>query len=202
MNMQSETSSTIDAAQVTQLIRGRRSMQPVQFEAGRVVPDELLRELLENATWAPTHKRTEPWHFVVFGGAGRQRLATFQSELYREKAGEKFQQNKFEKLQQSPLLSSQIIAIGLKRTQEVPEIEEISAVACAVQNLHLSAVAHGLAGFWSSGGVTYIEEAKPFFGLGPDDRLLGFFMLGYPKPGATARSIRRPLEEKVTWVLE
>lgn len=141
----------------------------MQFEAGRVVPEALLRELLENATWAPTHKRTEPWHFVVFGGEGRQRLATFQAELYREKAGEKFQQNKFEKLQQSPLLSSHVIAIGLKRTQEVPEVEEISAVACAVQNLHLSAVAHGLAGFWSSGGVTYYEEAKPFFGLGPDD---------------------------------
>jgi nitroreductase len=202
MNTQQETGSVIDAAQVTQLLRGRRSIQPVQFETGRVVPDELLRELLENATWAPTHKRTEPWHFVVFGGAGRQRLATFQSELYRKKAGEKFQQNKFEKLLSSPLLSSHVIAIGLKRTQEVPEVEEVSAVACAVQNLHLSAVAHGLAGFWSSGGVTYIEEAKPFFGLGPDDRLLGFFMLGYPKPGATAHSIRRPLEEKVTWVLE
>ncbi|WP_262920595.1 nitroreductase family protein [Hymenobacter sp. 5516J-16] len=60
--------TTLSAARVTQLIRGRRSMQPVLFEPGRVVPDELVRELLENATWAPTHKRTEPWHFVVFAG--------------------------------------------------------------------------------------------------------------------------------------
>ena len=177
-------------------------MQPVQFEAGRIVPDALLRELLENATWAPTHKRTEPWHFVVFGGLGRQKLATFQSELYRQKAGEKFQQNKFEKLAANPLLSSHVIAIGLRRNPEVPEVEEVAAVACAVQNLHLSAVAHGLAGFWSSGGITYLEEAKPFLGLGPDDRLLGFFFLGYPSATATARSIRKPLEEKVTWVLE
>jgi nitroreductase len=202
MNQEVLTPTAFDAAQVTRLIRERRSMQPVQFELGKVVPDALLLELLENATWAPTHKRTEPWHFVVFGGKGRQRLATFQSELYQQKAGEKFQQNKFDKLAASPLLSSHVIAIGLKRTLELPEMEEIAAVACAVQNLHLSAVAHGLAGFWSSGGVTYIEDAKPFFGLGPDDRLMGFFFLGYPKPGATARSIRRPLEEKVTWVLE
>ncbi|WP_245326246.1 nitroreductase family protein [Hymenobacter wooponensis] len=202
MENQTDSAALMEAAQVSALIRARRSIQPVQFEPGREIPNHIVREVLTDATWAPTHKRTEPWHFVVFSGAGRQRLATFQSELYREKAGEKFQQNKFEKMQSSPLLSSHVIAIGLKRTQEVPEVEEVAAVACAVQNLHLSAVAHGLAGFWSSGGVTYLEEAKPFFGLGPYDRLLGFFMLGYPKPGATARSIRRPLEEKVTWVLE
>jgi len=177
-------------------------MQPVLFEPGRVVPDELVRELLENATWAPTHKRTEPWHFVVFAGAGRQKLVDFQVGLYRATAGENVQASKLEKLTNNPLLSSHVIAIGLKRNPEVPAVEEVAAVACAVQNLHLSAVAHGLAGFWSSGGVTYQPEAKPFFGLGPEDQLLGFFYLGYPKPGATARSTRRPPEEKVTWVLE
>ncbi|MBX0289923.1 nitroreductase [Hymenobacter sp. HSC-4F20] len=199
---QAENPTPLNATQVTQLIRGRRSMQPVLFEPGRPVPDELVRELLENATWAPTHKRTEPWHFVVFAGAGRQKLADFQAELYRATAGEKFQPAKLEKMMNNPLLSSHIIAIGLKRNPEVPEVEEVAAVACAVQNLHLSAVAHGLAGFWSSGGVTYQPEAKPFFGLGPNDLLLGFFFLGYPKPGATAHSTRKPLDEKVTWVAE
>ncbi|WP_052346337.1 nitroreductase family protein [Hymenobacter swuensis] len=202
MTHSAETTPAVDAGQITQLIRARRSMQPVQFEPGRVVPEALLRELLENAIWAPTHKRTEPWHFTIFGGEGRRRLADFQAELYRATAGEKFQEAKLEKMRNNPLLSSHIIAIGLRRNPEVPEVEEVAAVACAVQNLHLSAVAHGLAGFWSSGGVTYLPEANPFFGLGPDDRLLGFFYLGYPKPGATARSTRKPLAEKVTWVLE
>ena len=177
-------------------------MQPVQFEAGREVPLALLQELLENATWAPTHKRTEPWHFTVFGGAGRQKLADFQADIYRATAADQFQESKLEKLRRNPLLSSHVIAIGLKRSQEVPEMEEIAAVACAVQNLHLSAVAHGLAGFWSTGGVTYLPEANSFFGLGAADQLLGFFYLGYPRPDAMARSTRRPLNEKVTWVLE
>ncbi|MDU0372880.1 nitroreductase [Hymenobacter endophyticus] len=202
MTYSAATTPAAEARQITQLIRGRRSIQPVQFEPGRTIPTELVRELLENATWAPTHKRTEPWYFVVFAGEGRQKLADFQAELYRATAGEKFQESKLDKMRNNPLLSSHIIAIGLKRNPEVPVVEEVAAVACAVQNLHLSAVAHGLAGFWSSGGVTYLPEAKPFFGLGPDDQLLGFFYLGYPKPGASARSTRKPLEEKVTWVLE
>ncbi|MET4105060.1 nitroreductase [Hymenobacter sp. UYP22] len=202
MTHSAATTPAAEARQITQLIRGRRSIQPVQFEPGQTIPAELVRELLENATWAPTHKRTEPWHFVVFAGEGRQKLADFQAGLYRATAGEKFQESKLAKMRNNPLLSSHVIAIGLKRNAEVPVVEEVAAVACAVQNLHLSAVAHGLAGFWSSGGVTYLPEAKPFFGLGPDDQLLGFFYLGYPKPGTSARSTRKPLEEKVTWVLD
>ncbi|GAB2782784.1 nitroreductase [Hymenobacter luteus] len=134
MSNQAEIPTPLDAAQVTQLIRGRRSMQPVLFEPGCPVPDALVRELLENATWAPTHKRTEPWHFVVFAGAGRQKLADFQAELYRTTAGDKFQPAKLEKMTNNPLLSSHVIAIGLKRNPEVPEVEEVAAVACAVQN--------------------------------------------------------------------
>ncbi|MBW3128080.1 nitroreductase family protein [Hymenobacter profundi] len=191
-----------DVEQINRLLHERRSMQPVQFAPGRIIPDEIIQQLLENANWAPTHKRTEPWRFVVFSGAGLQKLATFQSETYKQHAGEKFQQAKYEKLAQMPLLSSHAIAIGLKRTDEVPEIEEVEAVACAVQNLHLTATAYGLAGFWGSGGVTYVEDAKPFFGLAPTDRLLGIFWLGYPKEGATARSTRKPIAEKVTWVTE
>ena len=35
----------------------------------------------------------------------------------------------------------------------MPEWEETAAVACAVQNMHLTLTAEGLAGYWSSGGV-------------------------------------------------
>lgn len=27
--------------------------------------------MLEAARWAPTHKLTEPWHFVVIGGSSK-----------------------------------------------------------------------------------------------------------------------------------
>ncbi|MCR5886641.1 nitroreductase [Hymenobacter sp. J193] len=185
--------------QFNHLVLARRSIQPVQFEPGRVIPDDMVLQLLENANWAPTHKRTEPWRFVVFKGEGLKRLAEFQSGLYRAQAGELVDEKKAQKLAQNPLLASHVIAIGMKRHHILPEIEEVEAVACAVQNLHLSAVAYGLGGYWGSGGITYVEEAKPFFGLGPDDKLLGFFYLGYVAqlPG---RNLRKPIEEKVSWV--
>lgn len=190
-----------DTAEFDRLIRARRSIQPVQFVPGQVIPYTLIEQLLENANWAPTHKRTEPWRFVVFSGAGLQKLADFQAALYQQNAGDKFQQSKYEKLATQPLRCSHVIAIGLKRHPEVPEVEEIEAVACAVQNLHLSATAYGLGGYWGSGGITYMEDAKPFFGLEEQDRLLGFFSLGYvqQQPG---KNIRKPIADKVTWVRE
>ncbi|TPG67533.1 nitroreductase [Hymenobacter nivis] len=192
--------SSFDPQQLNDLIRTRRSVFVPQFVRGKVIPDAIVWQLLENANWAPSHKKSEPWRFTVFTGAGLVQLAEFQAELYKQTSGPQFKQWRYDKLRTLPPQCSHVIALGLKRTAfDLPEMEEIAAVACAVQNLHLSAHAYGLGGFWSTGGVTYTEEAKAFFGLGPADRLLGFFQLGYVEgPGAPGE--RGPVQEKTRWV--
>ena len=185
--------------QVNDLIRTRRSIFVPQFEAGKVIPDAIIWQLLENANYAPTHKRSEPWRFIVFTGAGLQKLADFQADLYQQTAGPKFNEGKYEKLRESPLRCSHVIAIAMHPDPTLPEVEEVEATACAVQNLALSAHAYGLGGFWSSGGVTYAPEAKAFFGLGPEDKLLGFFNLGYVRVPAPEGK-RGPVQAKTQWV--
>jgi len=190
-----------DPEQTNLLIRSRRSVFTDQLQSGKPIPDDVIWQLLENANWAPTHKRTEPWRFTVFSGAGRQKLADFQASLYRESAGEKFKEDKYQKLLKTPLACSHVIAIGMKRNEQanIPEIEEIAAVACAVQNIYLSTTAYGLGGYWSTGGITYNNKAKAFFGLDENDRLMGFFYIGYvqipPVPGS-----RRPVKDKTVWL--
>ena len=189
------------AIQLNELIRSRRSVFPKQFVPGKPVDNDIIEQILINATWAPNHGQTEPWHFTVFSGEGLQKFASFQSELYKQTSGENFQQGNYEKLQQTPLLASHIIALGMKRTttKRIPEIEDIEAVACAVQNIYLSVTAYGLGGYWTSGGVTYKAEAKEFFGLGEEDKLLGFFYIAHVEvPSAPGK--RQPLENKVTWI--
>lgn len=182
------------------LARKRRSVFPDQFEAGKKVDDTIIKEILVNATWAPNHGQTEPWHFTVFTGDGLKKLAAFQSEVYKQEAGADFKQDKYIKLQQQPLKASHIIAILMKRTttKRIPEIEDIEAVACAVQNIYLSVTAYGLGGYWTSGGITYMEGAKPFFGLNREDKLLGFFYIGHvaiPSPPAK----RAAPDQKINW---
>src|ERR1043166_1373113 len=136
------------------LVRKRRSVFPDQFQAGKKVDDAIIQQILVNATWAPNHGQTEPWQFVVFTGDGLKKLAAFQSELYKQEAGADFNEGKYIKLQQQPLKASHIIALCMKRTttKRIPEIEDIEAVACAVQNIYLSVSAYGLGGYWTTGG--------------------------------------------------
>ncbi|HRI33999.1 MAG TPA: nitroreductase family protein, partial [Saprospiraceae bacterium] len=49
---------------ISEIIRNRRSISPQFYKVGKI-PDELLMSILESARWAPTHKKTQPWRFVV-----------------------------------------------------------------------------------------------------------------------------------------
>lgn len=192
-------STTSTPALINQLIRTRRSVFTQQFEPGKAIPDDIVWQILENANWAPTHKLTEPWRFTIFSGEGLKTLATRQAAIYKEFAGAKFKQPKYEQMLNMPLLASHVIAIGMKRHQDIPEMEEIAAVGCAVQNMYLTAQAYGVGGYWSTGGITFIEEAKQLFNLGPDDKLMGFFYLGYIKVPSTDGK-RGSIRDKVTWI--
>lgn len=184
-----------------ELVRSRRSVFPDQFEAGKKVDDAIIHEIMINAVWAPNHGQAEPWQFSVFTGDGLKRLADFQSGLYKQEAGDHFKEITYNKLQRQPLKASHIIAIGMKRTttKNIPEIEDIEAVACAVQNIYLSVSAYGLGGYWTTGGITYMEKAKSFFGLDEQDKLLGFFYIGHVAIPSTVAT-RLPMGEKVKWV--
>jgi len=189
-------------SEVDQLIRHRRSVFPNDY-TGEIVSDEIIHQMLENANWAPTHKFTEPWRFVVFTGEGLKQLAAFQGECYKSvtMADGTFREDKFQSLQVKPMESSHIIAIGMKRDEakRIPDWEELGAVFCAVQNMYLTASAYGIGCYLSTGGITTFEAAKPFFGLGPDDKLCGFLHIGIPK-GSVPDGRRRPIAQKVRWV--
>ena len=185
------------------LIRSRRTVKPADMDAGRAVDHALLMELLENANWAPTHGLTEPWRFRVFTGAARARLAGEMQRIYREiTPAEAFREDKYAKLGKNPLLAPVVIVAFMERHggDKIPEIEEIEAVACALQNFALSATAAGLGFFWSTSPVIYAQPFKQWLGIRAEDRCVGLIYLGWPKQGAAPpRSARTPITEKVTF---
>ena len=189
---------------ITILIRKRRSVFPKDY-TGEQVDDSIVHQMLENANWAPTHKLTEPWRFIVYSGDGLKELAELQSEVYKKvtMADGTFREERYQNLKTKPLASSHIILIYMKRDEKmsVPEIEEMGAVFCAVQNMYLTAAAYGIGCYLSTGGVTYFHDTKEAFGLGSSDRIIGFLNIGTPKHhGQPAK--RTPIAEKVTWVKE
>lgn len=198
MSLDADLSS--ETNRISELIRRRRTVKPKQF-SDRPIEESVVLELLEDANWAPTHGMTEPWRFNVFIGVARQRLAQFLAATYKEITPEdQFKPNKYEGMSKNAMFAPVVIAIGMKRqeTEKISELDEIQAVACAVQNLHLSAASRGLGGFWSTNVAAISDKMRDYTGLGPKDRALGLFYLGYPDcdwPSGT----RQPIDLKTTW---
>ena len=185
------------------LIRRRRTIKPRDMSE-KPIENEHLAAILENGNWAPTHGMTQPWRFFIFTEDGRQRLADFLQSLYKKLTPEsEFKDNKYEKLGAQPLQSPVVIGIGMSRQkiEKIPEIEEVEAVACAIQNMHLTASALGMAAFWSSPPICYTNEVREWLSLEDErDKCLGFFYLGWPKGEEWPEGNRDELTDKVTWV--
>lgn len=185
---------------IRELIRDRRTIKPEDFKPRKVLDDQ-LKEILNSSMWAPNHGMTEPWHYVIFQENALNDLGKFMAETYKNSANEsEFLQKKYDRFLNRPSLSSVVIAICMKRQEieKIPEIEEIEAVACSVQNMHLTATAYGLGGYWSSGNIAYSSEMKQYLKLGEKDKCLGLFYIGYPNID-WPKSHRKPLEYKTEW---
>lgn len=187
---------------LAQIITNRRTVKPTSMN-GQKIPDDVIKQLLSLADWAPTHGYTEPWYFVVYGGDAVKQFCSDHAELYKHNTpAAQFIQGNYEKLQHQGDLASHVIAICMKRgdNPKIPEIEEIAAVSCAVQNMWLGATALQLAAYWGSGGMTYTAAMQRYLGLRDQDKVLGFFYLGYAD-GDTPEGRRiKPLTEKVKWM--
>ncbi len=186
---------------LTAVIRDRRTIYPKDM-SGRVVQREMVERILSNATWAPNHGMTQPWRFVVFAGAARARLSSFLgAEYIRITPPGKFLPRKHENATQRPLQASVVVALGLSRDPagKISELEEQLAVACAVQNMHLTCTAYGLGGFWGTGAVVTGEGMRNFLGLPEGDRCMGLFHIGYPAVD-WPKGYRRPLPDVMTWL--
>ncbi|HIF00544.1 MAG TPA: nitroreductase [Planctomycetes bacterium] len=185
---------------VTRLIETRRSIKPADF-SDRRVEDALVWQMLSNANWAPTHGMTEPWRFFVFTDAARLTLGHLLADIYsRITPVDSQKPATAARLVSNAERSSHLIVIAMKRqvSEKIPEVEEIEAVACAVQNLHLTATAMGVAGYWSSGKSICSDQLRQHLGLSSDDRILGLFYVGYSRTDWPTGS-RSPVEEKVVW---
>lgn len=190
-------------SEITEVIRNRRTIAPEKF-SNRKVHKEQIELLLNNAIWAPTHGTTQPWRFKVFMGSGLEKISGFLPELYKAKSTpESFNPAKYNKMKQRPLLASAVIAVCMERdrAEKIAEIEEIEAVACAIQNMQLTATAYGIGSFWATPKPIYTQEMNAFLGLAPQDKCLGLLYLGYTDE-EWPKSHRKPIEYLTEWIGE
>lgn len=187
---------------ISQLIQSRRAVFPKFYLPGKPIDRSIIEQLLVNANWAPTHKRTEPWRFKVFHTEeSRQKLSGYLSDFYTKNTPpDLYSEEKRIGAGANPLRAGAVIAIVLKPdpAANLPEFEEIASVAMAVQNMWLSCAAIGLGSYWSSPKAAL--EARGILGLETGERCLGFFYLAWHEMPSEVPGIRGDVSEKTVWM--
>ena len=170
------------------IIRERRAIKKGYND--KLVTEEVVRELLNDARWAPTHGMRQPWRFIFVGKEELPEFAKRVAATYPEN----MQENR-EKYLNEP--NAILVAI-----MEVPELqkqwdENFGAIATMIQNFWLLAWERKLGVVWKTNPHIYDEKVKEILGVKDNEKIVGFIHLGYfdeiPAPKE-----RIPIEEKFT----
>jgi len=170
---------------------------------GQVIPDETVNELLALADWAPTHGRTEPWRFFVYGGQALKDFGATHADLYWDHTAEdKRQEATKEKLLHNVDNASHLVIAIMKRGEnpKIPQLEEVASASASVQNVLLGATALGISSFWSTGGMAHTHALKDHLQLAAEDIVMGLIYLGYTDEPAKEGVRNTAIGEKVKWM--
>lgn len=176
---------------INQIIKERRSIFPKEY-TGEEVEQEVVETLLENAHWAPSHRLTLAWRFMVFGSSSKKQLFDYWRSIAPAE--------KLKKLNFNESKVSHIIILIAQDKGANPLEEEKASVACAVQNMYLSLHQFpDVGGYWGSGNGTYTQEFANFLDLKSYEHCMGYFMLGKVAEKRTQAG-RLPVEQNITWM--
>ncbi len=182
---------------IIEAIHSRHSVGKVKQDP---VPHDVIEKLLEAGNQAPNHYTVRPWRFFVLSGDARKKLGDVMAASQRDRFPD-LPQEGLDKTRALPLRAPVVIALGVDKPAEsrVIEVENISAVSAAAQNILLAAHALGLGAIIRTGDWARDPKVKQFFGLGEDQHIVGFIYAGYPE--AVVDSAPRPsVEDRVTWM--
>ncbi len=185
---------------LTTIIKRRRSIFPVSYTS-QEIPVEVIEKVLDSANYAPTHKMTQPWRFIVYRNEGKTKLGLELARIYKETTPpEKFLQKKYDSVAEKFNQSSCVLAINAQlHPDKLPAWEEIAALGCAVQNMALTAETLNVGAYWSSPDT--ISALSSYMGLKENEQCFGLFYMGYHQEQERA-AVRTPMSEKVKWIEE
>jgi nitroreductase len=172
------------------LLTSRRTIN--EFEP--VLPADWEASLLkavEAATYAPNHRRTEPWRFHLLGPKAIGRVCELNAELVAAKKGADAGAKKRERWLQIPgwlvvtcKHSDAGKVVGMMDDPTGVAREDYAATCCAVQNLMLSLHAQGLGTKWTTGPVNFDGRFAAAAGLPSDEYMVGTIWFGRAAKGA------------------
>ena len=152
------------------IIRERRAVK--KGYTNKLVQEETVRNLLNDAIWAPTHGMRQPWRFIF---VGKEHLSAFAKKV-ASTYSEDMQENRENYLNEPNAI--------LVVVMEEPEIEKqwdenFGATAAMIQNFWLLAWEQNLGVVWKTNPHIYYPEVKEILRVKENEKIVGFIHLGY-----------------------
>jgi nitroreductase len=179
---------TPELREFAEVLQGRRT---INLYLQTPVPEALVNEAIELATWAPNHHVTEPWRFILPGPATVERILDLCQEIVCAKKGEELAKHKRDSWGDKP---GWLIVTCERSDDALRQQEDYAACSAAVQNFMLYLWKAGVGSKWTSGEIT--RDPRFFNVLGIDESqafVVGMIWFGYPK--LTPAQSRKELDE-------
>ena len=169
-------------------LKGRRT---INVYLDRDVPRQLVLDAIEAAIWAPNHRMTEPWRFILMGKNVLARTVDLLREITAVKKGSEFADFKAKSWAEKPGW----LTVTCRRSEDrLLEREDYAACSAAVQNFMLYLWQAGVGSKWTSGDITRDPRFLEILGRDPAaEFVVGLISFGYPQ--AIPLQSRTPLSD-------
>lgn len=183
---------TQDLREFGEVLQGRRT---INLYLQTPVPNALVREAIEMATWAPNHHVTEPWHFYRLGKNTIAACIELCRDIVTAKKDARAAEFKAQQWAEKP---GWLVVTCRKSDNELLQREDYGACSAAVQNFMLYLWKAGVGTKWTSGDITRDPRFFDIVGIDPaQEFVVGLIWYGYPKltPNQQRASVASVLNE-------
>src|SRR5690625_234026 len=183
-----EQQMTQNKSQLAKVIRERRAVKKGYTD--KEVTAEVVKELLEDAIWAPTHGMRQPWRFIF--------VSNDQKATFAKKIAATYPENLQENREQFLNEPNAFLVVVMQEPEAQKQWDEnFGATATMIQNFWLLAWERQLGVVWRTNPHIYHEETKDILGVADHEKVVGFIHLGYFDETPEKRD-RIPVDEKFT----
>ena len=187
-------------------IEERRSIRKY---TNQPVEKAVIEEVIRAAALAPSAKNRQPWKYLVYAGAEKEKLVDqMEIGLYREREvspilpesafGLPDAYNTLRIMREAPMIIVVLNTNGRNPYEEIDTDHRISeicdslSIGASIENLILKATELGLGTLWIANTFFAYPELVEY--IGTEYQLVSAIALGYPAEEPNARP-RKPLEE-------
>jgi nitroreductase len=186
-------SASTESEETLRLIAQRRST-PIGLMTGPGPSPADVDQLLRLAMRAPDHRKLEPWRFLVFEGAARERLG----DIFAAAAADPLRADARALPLRAPVVIA-VISSPVDDPKKTPVWEQELSVGAVCQTLLLSAFASGWAACWLTEQPAFDAGVAASLGLTARERIAGFIYLGTAREAPLERQRPHPATRVKRW---